>query len=143
LHKKTILILLLSGVAITFLFLKINYNPPNFPYTQEYVVGNANIKGEVNTTYFSNKNKEFEIAANKNGEAVFKDPSKAFKKLKNDYTTELKKIQKTFKLFPINQLNFSTYGDYSWQISDVSSATEKENLSFISAFIDIYENSFK
>lgn len=140
---KKILLLLTSLLAIIFIFFKINSKSPDFPYTQEYIIGNTNIQGEVNTDYFSNKNNNFEIAANQNGQAVFKNPSLAFKNFKKDYASELKKVQKTFNLLPLTHSNFDSYKNYAFQITDISSSTEQENLTFISSFLDIYENSFK
>jgi len=51
----------------------------SFKYSQEYIVGQGNIKGEVDIEYFSNRGKDFGIVANKNGYAVFKNPKKLSK----------------------------------------------------------------
>ena len=60
------------------------YLNQDLKYQQEYIIGKGNIKGEVNKEYFESKAKEFEIGANKYGYAVFKNPEKAFRKLKKD-----------------------------------------------------------
>ena len=43
----------------------------------EYVAGSNNVKGDVDVKYFSDKGEAFDIGANKNGYAVFKDPQAA------------------------------------------------------------------
>ncbi len=110
-------------------------------YSQEYVVGQNNIKGSVDIDYFLDRGKEFEIGANKYGCAVLKNPKEAFKKLKADYKDGLRIIGKEFNLLPINQLNYKSYGTYGWQVT-TGSKEEIEQAKFISSFIDIYENSF-
>lgn len=110
-------------------------------YSKEYVVGQNNIKGSVDIDYFLDRGKEFEIGANKYWDAVLKNPTEAFKKLKTDYKDGLRIIRKEFNLLPINQLNYKSYGTYGWQVT-TGSKEEIEQARFISSFIDIYENSF-
>lgn len=140
--KNVIIIFSLLITIVCIIFLKIQYKDPDFYYTQEYLIGENNIQGQVDINYFYDKNIDFAIGANKEGQAVFKNPSKAFKILKKDYKQGLKKIQKEFNLFPINQFNFESYGKYGWQVT-TNSEIEKEQVDFITAFIDIYANSFK
>lgn len=140
-NKSKFVLLLILLIVGSLAYLKIYYPNYNLKYSQEYIIGQNNIKGEVDTQYFSSKGKEFEIGANKYGYAVFKNPIKALKKLKTDYRDGLRVIQKEFNLFPINKLNYKSYGIYGWQVT-TGSKEEKEQSNFISSFIDIYENSF-
>ena len=54
-------------------------------YSQIYISGDENIKGNVNVNKFGKINIDFDIGANKYGYAVFKNPNKAFKRLKKEY----------------------------------------------------------
>lgn len=55
-------------------------------YTQVYISEYGNIKGNVDINKFGKINIDFDIGANKYGNAVFKNPKKAFKRLKKDYS---------------------------------------------------------
>lgn len=57
----------------------------NLKYSQEYEIVKRNIKGEINILYYNDISNDFEIGANKYGYAVFKNPNKAFKTLKEKY----------------------------------------------------------
>lgn len=142
-NKRKIIILFLSILIVigTLVYFKVYYQTSDLKYSQEYVIGQNNIKGNVDTNYFLSKGKEFEIGANQYGYAVFKTPTEAFKKLKTDYKDGLTIIQKEFNLLPINESNYESYGTYGWQVT-TGSKEEKEQAGFISSFIDIYENSF-
>ena len=118
-------------------FFKFYYESPNLRYSQEYV----GQQGDIDKKYFLKMGKEFEIGANKYGYAVFKTPSKALKKLKSDYNDGLAIIQKENNLSPINQFNYESYKTYGWQTTSGSEEEQKE-ATFVSVFIDIYENSF-
>lgn len=82
--KNVIIIFSLLITVVCIIFLKIQYKDPDFYYTQEYLIRD-NIQGQVDIKYFYDKNIDFAIGANKEGQAVFKNPSKAFKILKKDY----------------------------------------------------------
>lgn len=127
--------LLIGGV------LYYQYQRSELSYSQEYIVGQNNIKGDIDTSYFSSKGKEFEIGANKYGYVVFKNPAEALKRLKNDYKEGLSCIQKEFNLIPINRFNYKSYKTYGWQVT-TGSKEEKEQARFVTLFMDIYENSF-
>ena len=111
-------------------------------YQQEYIIGKGNIKGEVNKEYFESKAKEFENGVNKYGYAVFKNPEKAFRKLKKDYKKGINLIQKENHLLPLTNFNYEKYGNYGWQVT-TGTKIEQEQARFVSSFLDIYENSFK
>lgn len=110
-------------------------------YSQEYVAGSGNIKGHVNIQSFSDKGKEYEIGANQYGMAVFKDPAAALAKLKKDDKAGIALIQKEHKLLPLSQLNYEDYKTYGWQVS-TGTHEEREQASFVTQFMDIYESSF-
>lgn len=76
------------------------------------------------------------------GYAVFKNPRKAFSKLKKDYKKGIELIQKENNLKPLSQLNYMEYGQYGWQVT-TGTKEEQEQARFVTAFMDIYENSFK
>lgn len=78
-------------------------------YTQEYIIGTGNIRGEVNAAKFLEYHKDFEIGANKYGYAVFKNPEKAFKTLKAEFNDGIKCIQKEFKLLPFSKVTYKMY----------------------------------
>lgn len=139
--KVIILISILLTVTIGFVIYKKIYNP-DLKYSQEYVVGEGNIKGNVDVNLFESKSSDFLIGANKNGYAVFKNPSKAFKRLKKDYSKGLNLIQKEFDLKKLSQFNYKQYGIYGIQVT-TGTEEEKNEAKFISLFMDIYENSFK
>lgn len=145
---KSILILLSIFLIISllytgkFILIKTGYSiDNNLRHFQRYEVGVGNIKGEVDTYYFENVSMDFEIGANKYGYAVFKNPKKAYKKLKRNYSKGIRAIQKEFGLLPLSNLTFRQYKIYGWQLTDGTNE-EKEQARFVSSFFDVYENSF-
>lgn len=113
----------------------------NLKYSQIYVSGEANIKGNVDINNFGKINIDFDIGANKYGYAVFKNPTKAYKRLKKDYSKGIKLIQKEFNLLPLNNFTYKTYKTYGWQVT-TGTEEERKQARFVSSFMDIYENSF-
>ena len=112
------------------------------PYTQEYIIGKSNIKGEVDVEKYSNISKDFEIGANKDGYAVFKEPHKAFGYLEQNYKNGINLIKKQFNLRNLSNKNYEKYKVYGWQVTyDISDGQMYEAF-FVSEFLDIYENSF-
>lgn len=111
-------------------------------YSQQYVVGEGNIVGDVDTDYFLEKSPDFEIGANIYGYAVFKKPAKAMKRLKQDYAEGIALIQQEFDLRPLNCHTYHFYGNYGWQVTGGSEEARRQ-AAFVSAFMDIYENSFR
>lgn len=111
-------------------------------YSQEYIVGQGNIKGNVHIEYFESINSDFEIGANSYGYAVFKNPEKAFKRLLEDYEDGIHLIQKEFNLNKISKSTYELYGVYGWQVT-TGTEEEQNQAHFVSSFMDIYENSFK
>lgn len=140
--KRIIIISIFLVLIVSFIFIKTNGSTNEFGYSQEYVVGKGNIKGEVDVNRFESKGKEFEIGANKYGYAVFKNPTKAFEKLKKDYKKGIELIQKEYNLRTLSQSNYEKYKHYGWQVT-TGTNEEQEQARFITSFMDIYENSFK
>jgi len=142
---KAVLIICLPAVIIFTIIIRYiaYYHMPSssLKWTQEYIAGQGNIKGNVNL-YLFGTNPAYEIGANEDGYAVFKNPGKAFTQMKNDYSNAIRIIKKQFKLSNINNLNFKIYKNYGAQVIDVDKET-RDNAFKISQFCDIYENSFR
>lgn len=113
----------------------------NLKYTKVYISGEGNTKGDVDINEFGKINIDFDIGANKYGMAVFKNPSKAFARLKKDYAEGIKLIQDEFNLLPLSNFTYKDYKTYGWQVTKGSNKAKKE-ATFVSCFLDIYENSF-
>ena len=107
----SILIVVVLIIIGRFTLIKMGYiMDDNLKYTQVYIAEYGNVKGNVDINSFGKKNIAFDIGANKYGEAVFKNPSKALKVLKRDYKDGIKLIQKEFNLLPLNRFNYKSYG---------------------------------
>ena len=138
----SILIVVVLIIIGRFTLIKMGYiMDDNLKYTQVYIAEYGDVKGNVDINSFGKKNIAFDIGANKYGNAVFKNPKKAFKRLKKDYSKGIKLIQKEFNLLPLNNFNYKNYGTYGWQVS-TGTKEEQEQARFVSSFMDIYENSF-
>ncbi|MBR2668364.1 MAG: hypothetical protein IKE36_01055 [Solobacterium sp.] len=111
------------------------------PYEQEYIAGQGNIKGNVDTAEFFERDKRFEIGATMDGYAVFKDPDKAYEALLENYSEGLKLIADEHQLSSVSKDNYQAYKKYGAQIT-TGSAEAQEQAHFISKFFDIYENSY-
>ena len=84
----------------------------------------------------------YDMALNDKNEPVFKNPSKALKQAKSDYSDAIKIIKKQFKLLPLTKYTYKPYGIYGWQVITDDEMISKQG-NKITQFIDIYENSFK
>ena len=113
----------------------------SFVILGKYIAGEGNIKGNVDVNKYEKLNIDYEVGANKYGEAVFKNPNKAFKRLKKDYSKGIKLIQKEYHLLPLTNFTYKMYSIYGWQVT-TGTDEEKEQARFVSSFMDIYENSF-
>ena len=113
----------------------------NLKYSQIYVTEYSNIKANVDVNKFGKINIDFDIGANKYGYAVFKNPNKAFNRLKKDYSKGIELIRKEFNLLPLNNFTYKNYKTYGWQVT-TGTVEEKEQARFVSSFLDIYNNSF-
>ncbi len=111
------------------------------PWVQEYVPGAEGILGNVDKEKYERVSSDFAIGADKYGRAVFKDPKKAFNTMKDLYSEGLELIRREQSLAPIAQNNYELYKKFGWQMTAGSDEAKKQ-ASFISGFLDIYENSF-
>lgn len=112
------------------------------PATQEYKAGTGNIKGDVDVEKYVKIDQRFEIGADKDGMAVFKDPHKAYQALTEKYSDGIRLIQKEFDLENLSENSYEAYKNYGWQV-ETGTEEEKDQAKFISGFFDIYENSFE
>ena len=111
-------------------------------YSQQYVAGEGNIVGDVDTDWFLEKSLDFEIGANKYGVAVFKDPKKATRRLKKDYKKGLWRIRLECGMLPLTNFTYWFYENNGWQVTGGSEEAFWQ-AAFVSTFMDIYENSFR
>lgn len=112
------------------------------PATQEYKAGTGNIQGNVDVEKYVKIDQRFEIGADKDGMAVFKDPHKAYQALTEKYSDGIKLIQKEFDLEDLSENSYEAYKTYGWQV-ETGTEEEKNQANFVSEFFDIYENSFE
>ena len=149
-NKKQILLIFTIILTVVFIaiiskMLLVQYGfayDDNLKYSQIYISGEENIKGDVDINEFGKINIDFDIGANKYGVAVFKNPKKAFERLKKDYAKGLKLIKDEFHLMPISNFTYKSYQTYGWQVTKGSEEAKKE-ARFVTKFLDIYENSFR
>lgn len=112
------------------------------PASQEYVAGIGNIKCDVDVEKYLKIDQRFEIGADKDGMAVFKDPHKAYLALTEKYSDGISLIQKEFDLEDLSETFYEDYKTYGWQV-ETGTEEEKDQAKFVSGFFDIYENSFE
>ena len=112
-----------------------------YPYVQEYIAGQGNIKGNVPVEAYISISEDFAIGADKDGYAVFKNPEKALATLLELYSDGINLIQVTFDLEPLSEENYNWYKVYGLQIT-TGTTKEQEQAIFVGKFFDIYENSY-
>lgn len=149
-NKKNKLLILIIGILSAILIFTMGKSilvkcgliiDNNLKYSQVYLIGESNNKGNVDINKYGRINIDFDIGANKYGEAVFKSPQKAFRTLKKEYSKGISLIQKEFKLLPLTNFTYKSYKTYGWQVT-TGTDEEKEQARFVSSSLDIYENSF-
>ena len=113
-----------------------------YPAVQEYVPGQGNIQGSVDTAHFMEADPAFAIGARQDGCAVYQDPAKALSVLKKKYADGINLIRQEYQLKELNVDFYEDYKTYGWQVS-TGSAEEQEQAHFVTQFLDIYENSFE
>ncbi len=111
------------------------------PWVREYEPGTVGMIGQVDKGKFESISEDFAIGADQYGRAVFKDPHKAFRTFTRLFAHSIKEIQTQHHLMPISGKNYAAYKTYGWQ-TIVDSQELKEQMSFVTSFLDIYENSF-
>lgn len=108
-------------------------------YTQEYISGTGNIKGDGDIEKWEALGEEFAIGANKDGYAVFKNPRKAMNAICSDFKAGIRAMQKEGAPMGFRS-NYSSYIDYELAVS--GDAETKRQANIVAGFVDIYENSF-
>lgn len=121
-------------------FILQNNSSSKLLYSQEYVAGQGNIKGNVNIESFLERSEYFDIGANSYGYAVFKDPKAAFAVFVELYSDGIELVQKEFNLDPLTETNYNGYMQCAFLMAGDSEAEKQAR--FIPEFLDIYENSF-
>lgn len=128
-------------VIILLFFLEESDKKESYTYSQEYIVGSGNIKGNVDKEFFESVSSKFKIGANKQGYAVFKNPDEAIQELQKKYSSGISLIRDEFELEKLSNKTMEEYKELGNQVIG-GTEEEKEEASFVSAFLDIYENSF-
>lgn len=135
-------IISIAVVLLSYGFLNGYLMNPLFVYVQEYEPYTGNIKGNVDVEYYLEHGEEFEIGADVNGYAVFKNPILAFATLKSEYKEGIEIIQKEYNLMPLTQLNYHEYMNCGRELNSLVRG-DREKANFVVGFMDIYENSYK
>lgn len=145
-RKKTALWLVLAAATVCILLaasLLTNPGPAiRNPAVQEYTPGAPGIQGNVDKAAFESQNEAYAIGADKNGRAVFKDPFAAFDAMTAQCADGLALIQEEFDLPPITRRDFDAYKVFGFQATG-GTAQAREQASFVTRFLDTYENSFE
>lgn len=113
--------------------------PEELAASQSYEPGTGNIQGQVDTAFWKSLGAEFEIGANAEGYAVFKDPKAAMDKVCKDYAEGISLMQE--RGAPNNYRK--NYQAFVHEYGGARGTPEAEaQLRVVSGFPDIYENSF-
>lgn len=132
-----IAVLACAALAVCFLTDPVGFTVKN-PAVGEYIPGAEGMQGNVDTDYFTSVSPDFAIGAGADGVAVFKDPKAAFETFRSLYENELGELRREFGLPAFSQKTYSSYMIYGFQYT----GTDGKRFRFVSAFLDIYENSF-
>ncbi len=132
-----ITVLACAALAVCFLTDPVGFTVKN-PAVGEYIPGAEGMQGNVDTDYFTSVSPDFAIGAGVDGVAVFKDPKAAFETFRSLYENELGELRREFGLPAFSQKTYSSYMIYGFQYT----GTDGKRFRFVSAFLDIYENSF-
>lgn len=132
-----IAVLACAALAVCFLTDPVGFTVKN-PAVGEYIPGAEGMQGNVDTDCFTSVSPDFAIGAGVDGVAVFKDPKAAFETFRSLYENELGELRREFGLPAFSQKTYSSYMIYGFQYT----GTDGERFRFVSAFLDIYENSF-
>ena len=108
-----------------------------YPCVQEY----TQQIGNVDPLRFESLSPDFEIGADQYGRAVFKYPHRAFKTMKEMFSSGINEIQNEHLLLPLSHLNYQAYMNAGWQMT-MGTDEEVKQAACVSSFLDIYENSF-
>lgn len=107
------------------------------PYVQEYDTN----QGSVDAKSFETIHPDFAIGEAQDGQAVFKNPQKAFKTFQTLYSVGIDFIQQANDLPDLSNKSYELYSTYGWQMTGGTENQLAQAL-FVSKFLDIYDNSF-
>ena len=135
----------LSVVSVTVLAVCFLTNPAEAaiknPAVGEYEAGADGIVGNVNTSDFTRISPDFAVGADRHGVAVFQNPRRAWETFRKLYHDPLEELEELHGLKPLSAKNRSDYKKLAAQ-TETEDPEKREQYSFISRFLDIYENSF-
>lgn len=145
-RKKTAFWLVLAAATVCIILAAALLTNPGTairnPAVQEYTPGAPGIQGSVDKAAFESLSESYAIGTDRNGRAVFKDPFAAFDTMTTQCADGLALMRETFELPPITRRDFDSYKVYGFQAID-GSEQAREQASFVTRFLDIYENSFE
>ena len=145
-RKKTALWLVLAAATVCIILAAALLTNPGTairnPAVQEYTPGAPGIQGSVDKAAFESLSESYAIGADRNGRAVFKDPFAAFDTMTAQCADGLALIQEEFDLPPITRRDLDYYKVFGFQVTG-GSEQAREQASFVTRFLDIYENSFE
>jgi len=96
---------------------------------RDYVPGTSNIKGNVNTVYFTDKSSDLEIGANLYGYAVFKYPDRAYEYLYANYSYIMEYLSNKCDIGVLNAKNIDAY------YGCMADMTRNEEVLFVDYFL--------
>lgn len=145
-RKKTAFWLVLAAATVCIILAAALLTNPGTairnPAVQEYTPGAPGIQGSVDKAALESLSESYAIGADKNGRAVFKDPFAAFDTMTAQCADGLALIREEFDLPPITRRDLDYYKVFGFQVTG-GSEQAREQASFVTRFLDIYENSFE
>lgn len=111
------------------------------PWMREYQPGQPGSLGSVDKAAFESRSADFAIGADRYGRAVFKDPRRAWDAFTVLYADGIEELRRAWGLAAISPETCGWYKLYGAQTESRDPALREQFL-FISAFLDIYENSY-
>lgn len=97
--------------------------------------------GSVGAQFRGTGKECYEMGLNAYGRPVFRDPEAAYREFLTDYAAGIALTAKTQLLPPLTQYTYGMYKTWGWQV-ETDSDWERAQCSAVTAFFDIYENSF-
>jgi len=134
-------VLVVAVLAVCFLTDPVNAAIRN-PAVGDYEPGAEGIVGSVDTAAFTEISPNFAIGADRYGVAVFQNPRRAWETFRELYADELDELAEIHGLKPLAAKNREMYLILGAQ-TEGSTAEKTARYTFVSKFLDIYENSFE
>lgn len=133
-------VLVVAVLAVCFLTDPVSAAIKN-PAVGEYEAGAEGIVGAVDKAAFEEISPDFAIGADRYGVAVFQNPRRAWETFLELYAAELDELAEIHGLKPLAAKNREMYLILGAQ-TEGSTAEKTARYTFVSKFLDIYENSF-